>query len=172
MKLHRANGAGLWLLGVTALALVAPVAAHAGSSWSAYVQYGAPQYGGGRAYVGAPYRIYPDENRWGRSYHYEDPYSGARSAYLSDLTSLYGQPGHGPLVYMIDNRTGWVINTYAWQNGRWCDVAAGLVSVDQYGWGGAYGGGYDRQWYGGHGSARDQYGRSSYPRHGRDRDHD
>ena len=168
MKLHRATGTSLWLLGVTALALIAPVAAHAGSSWYAN---GGVQYGGQRAYVGAPYRVYPDENRWGRSYYYEDPYTGQRDPYLSNLTSCYEQPGHGPLVYMIDNRTGWVINTYAFENGRWCDVAPGLVPVEQYGWGGGgYGGGYYRQPYGRSGYTRNRYARSSYRRHGRDED--
>lgn len=141
MKLHRLRWTGMLLLGVMALA---PVAAQAGSRYQGYHQpaggygYGGyMDYGqGSRGYVGAPYRIYPDENRWGRSYYYEDPSTGRRDQYLSNLTACYDEPGHQPLVYMIDNRTGWVINTYARERGRWCKVASGLATLSDYGYGG------------------------------------
>ena len=118
------HGIGLLLLGVTALAPIAPAVAGAGSR---YARYDAPQQ-----YVGAPYRIYPDENRSGRSYYYEDPSTGRRDQYLSNLTACYDEPGHPPLVYMIDIRTGWVINTYARDRGRWCKVSSGLARLGSY----------------------------------------
>jgi hypothetical protein len=132
MKLHRLRWTGMLLLGVVSLA---PVAAQAGSRYNGYRQppggymdYG--QSSGG--YVGAPYRIYPDENRYGRSYYYEDPYTGIRDSHLSRLTALYDQYGHPPLVYMIDNRTGWVINTYAREHDQWCKVGSGLVTMGEF----------------------------------------
>jgi hypothetical protein len=121
MKLHRFHWAGMLLLGVMALA---PAAADARSYNT--------RYAGARPYVGAPYRIYPDENRWGRSYHYEDPYCGIQDSYLSRLTSHYDECGHPRLVYMIDNRTGWVINTYAREHDHWCTVSSGYTSIREY----------------------------------------
>ena len=123
MKLQRVHWAGILLAAVAALASLAPTAADARSRYF--------RSGSDGPYVGAPYRIYPDENRWGRSYYYEDPYCGIRDQYLSRLTPHYDR-GHPPLVYMIDNRTGWVINTYAWERGRWCKVSSGLVSIRDY----------------------------------------
>lgn len=141
MKLHRLRWIGVLLLGAMALA---PVAAQARSGYRGYPQRDG--YGGGfgqrsGGYVGAPYRIYPDENRWGRSYYYEDPYCGIRDSRLSRLTAHYDEPGHPPVVYMIDNRTGWVINTYAREHDDWCKVGSGLVSYGEFGrgrWGGGY----------------------------------
>lgn len=123
MKL-KTTGIGLLLLGGVALASIVPAIAIAGSR---YARYGAQQQ-----YVGAPYRIYPDENRWGRSYYYEDPSTGRRDPYLSNLTACYDEPGHPPLVYMIDIRTGWVINTYARDHGHWCKVSSGLARLGSY----------------------------------------
>jgi hypothetical protein len=130
MKLHRLRWIGMLLLGVVVLA---PVAAQAGSRYRGYHQpaggYGSMDYGqSAGGYVGAPYRIYPDENRWGRSYYYEDPYCGIRDSRLSRLTDHYDGCGHPPVIYMIDNRTGWVINTYAREHDRWCKIGSGLVS--------------------------------------------
>ena len=128
MKPYRLRWIGMLLLGVMA---IAPVAAQAGSR---SFGYGQPDYGqSSGGYVGAPYRIYPDENRWGRSYYYEDPYCGIRDSRLSRLTAHYDECGHPPIVYMIDNRTGWVINTYSRDHDKWCKVASGLVSIDEFG---------------------------------------
>jgi hypothetical protein len=140
MKL-KTNGIGLLLLGGVALASLAPAVASAGSR---YARYDAPRYDAPRQYVGAPYRIYPDENRWGRSYYYEDPSTGRRDSYLSNLTACYDEPNHPPLVYMIDIRTGWVINTYARDRGRWCKVSSGLARL------GGYDRGYGQLGYGGY----------------------
>jgi hypothetical protein len=132
MKLNRFTAAALTLITVMA---TLPAVAGAGSPHSRSIGYGGyGAYGGAQGrYVGAPYRIYPDENRYGRSYYYEDPSTGRRDQYLSNLTACYDEPGHQPLVYMIDIRTGWVINTYARERGRWCQAGSGLVSLAEYG---------------------------------------
>src|SRR5256885_467055 len=65
MKLNRFHAAALLVAGVMA---IAPAVAGAGSRYGRYGRSGGyPAYGGGgsRQYVGAPYRIYPDENRYG-----------------------------------------------------------------------------------------------------------
>jgi hypothetical protein len=97
MKLPLLRWTGMLLLGVLALA----PAVQAGSRYQGYRQPagGTMDYGqGSGGYVGAPYRIYPDENRWGRSYYYEDPYCGIRDSHLSRLTAHYDECGHPPVV--------------------------------------------------------------------------
>ena len=139
MRPNRFHAAALLLIGAMA---IAPAVAGAGSRHGRSGGYQAcgGGYGGGaqHQYVGSPYRIYPDENRSGRSYYYEDPSTGRRDQYLSNLTGCYDEPGHQPLVYMIDIRTGYVINTYARDRGSWCKVSSGLATA------GGYGGGYGR----------------------------
>src|SRR4051812_29655493 len=101
MKPNRFHAASLLLIGAMA---IAPAVAGAGSRYGRSSGY-APSGGGyagaaARQYVSAPYRIYPDENRSGRSYYYEDPSTGRRDQYLSNLTACYDERGHQPLVYM------------------------------------------------------------------------
>ena len=114
MKLHKATRTGMLMLGVTALASIAPVVADACSKCSGHASHASHRHAK---------RIYPDEDRWGRrSYFYADPYCGITHSHVSALASHYDHCGHPPIVHMIDIATERVINTYARDDGDWRKV--------------------------------------------------